>query len=98
MMETKRLILRPVQLSDAEDIFDYATDEDTGPRAGWKAHENIEGTRSLIKMWLGGEKEKHFAVIYKEDNKVVGTMGVTLKDIEGKRAWFDKNKSNATYE
>ena len=56
MMETKRLILRPVQMGDAEDIFDYATDEDTGPRAGWKPHENIEGTRSLIKMWLGGEK------------------------------------------
>ena len=34
-IETERIIMRPVQLSDAEDIFESAKDAETGPRAGW---------------------------------------------------------------
>lgn len=33
MMETKKLILRPWQESDAEALFRYASDPDVGPRA-----------------------------------------------------------------
>ena len=78
MIETKRLLIRPVQMEDASDIFEYAKDEDTGPMAGWPPHKTIEDTKEVLDMWLEPEsEEKVFAIVYKPDNKVVGTMGVT---------------------
>ena len=32
---TKRLILRPWEESDAQSLFQYASDPDVGPIAGW---------------------------------------------------------------
>ncbi len=80
-IETDRLILRPIQLTDAEDIFEYAQDEDTGPRAGWQPHKDIEETKNIINMWLSPDcKETNFAIVYKPDNKVIGTIGYTNKE------------------
>ena len=77
MIETVRLILRHVRKEDAEDIFEYAKDADVGPRAGWEPHRTIEDTKELLKMWVAPNLvETQFAVVYKPDNKVVGTMGV----------------------
>ena len=80
MIETERLMLRHIALTDAEDIFEYAKDEDTGPRAGWTPHKNIEETKGLIEMWISPEsKEETFAIFHKGDNKVIGTVGITIK-------------------
>lgn len=77
MIETQRLILRKVQESDANDIFEYASDPDTGPRAGWPPHNTIEDTRQILAKWLEPNHfEKDLAIIYKQDNKVIGTIGI----------------------
>ena len=85
MIETERLILRHVRKEDAEDIFEYAKDSDVGPRAGWEPHRTIEDTRALLASWtapdLVGEQ---FAVVYRPDNKVVGTMGVLQLNLRKK--------------
>ena len=44
-METERLILRPWELSDAEDLYAYASTPKVGPMAGWKPHESVEESR-----------------------------------------------------
>ena len=77
-IETTRLILKPIKLSDAQDIFEYAKDPDTGPRAGFKPHETIEDTKFIINYWLSPEStEEQFVVVLKEENKVIGTSGIT---------------------
>ena len=38
MLETERLILRPWCEEDAEDLYQYASDPDVGPPAGWPIH------------------------------------------------------------
>ena len=87
MIETERLLLRPVKIEDAQDIFEYATDLETGPMAGWPPHQTIEETKKIIAMWLAPDcKEQNYAILYKPDNKVIGTMGVVhlnekIKDI-----------------
>ena len=43
MLETPRLILRPMTAGDAEDLYEYARDPRVGPDAGWSIH-----TLSLI--------------------------------------------------
>lgn len=78
MIETLRLKLRPVNMEDAEDIFEYAQDEDTGPRAGWPPHKTIDTTKKVINMWLDpNHTEEVFAIVEKKDSKIIGTIGIT---------------------
>ena len=41
-LETARLLLRPWESSDAENLYEYARDPDVGPIAGWPPHQTIE--------------------------------------------------------
>ena len=57
MLETKRLILRRWEESDAESLYEYAKDPDVGPIAGWPPHQSIEESKEIIKNgfhWTGG--------------------------------------------
>ena len=47
-LETKRLILRPWETSDAEALFEIARDPEVGPRAGWKPHQNLAESYRVI--------------------------------------------------
>ena len=86
-MESERILLRPVSMADAEDIYEYAQDEETGPRAGWPPHKTIEDTKKIINMWLSPDNaEKVFVIVFKPDNKVVGTIGVQKLNIKVKES------------
>ena len=77
MIETKNTILRPVGINDIYDIYEYAKDEETGPRAGWPPHKNIETTRAIVEGWLSPDcDEEILAIHHKGDNKVIGTVGI----------------------
>ncbi len=74
-IETKRLLLRPVEESDAEDIFAYSKEENVGIHAGWKPHESLEETKGIMReVFLG--KEGVFAIVWKENGTVVGMAGI----------------------
>ena len=47
-LRTKRLILRPWKESDVDDLFEYASVDGVGQMAGWKPHQTIEESKSLI--------------------------------------------------
>ena len=104
MIETERLIIREVQTSDVNDIFEYAKDEDTGPRAGWPPHKNIEETKNIVNVWKdSNHTEKVFVIVFKEHNKVIGTIGVTnlnkhLKDEKNHFAKEFISQGKAVYE
>ena len=77
VIETKRLILREIQLNDCYDMFEYANLNDFGPMAGWQPHRTVGETRQIIQLFL--DKVKYgqlgtFAVILKEENKMIGTL------------------------
>lgn len=76
MIETERLILRPIVESDEKDIFEYAKNPNVGTNAGWKPHENMDETREILKtVFLN--KENVFGIVIKETGKLVGTIGIT---------------------
>ena len=52
MLETKRLILRRWEDSDAEDMYRYASDPDVGPIAGWPAHQSVDESLDVIRHEL----------------------------------------------
>ena len=76
MLETKRLILRPWQESDAESLYEYAKDPEVGPPAGWPPHTGVENSRELIRNVLSAPET--YAVCLK-DGTAVGSVGLKLK-------------------
>ncbi len=71
-LETNRLILRDWKLSDAQNLFEYASNPKIGPMAGWKPHEDISETIEIIKMFIENDE---FAITLKPEDKVIGSVG-----------------------
>ena len=69
-LQTKRLILRPWQESDAESCYEYAKDPQVGPEAGWPVHTSVENSRETIKNVLSADGT--YAVVLKASGKPVG--------------------------
>ena len=76
ILETKRLILRPWEESDAEDLYNYAKDPEVGPIAGWPVHTSVENSREVIKAVLAVPET--YAVCLKEDNRAIGSIGLLI--------------------
>lgn len=55
VLHTERLILRPWKDEDASDLYQYASDPDIGPIAGWPVHTSIENSRQIIKDILSAK-------------------------------------------
>ena len=75
-METERLILRPWEDADAEDLYEYAKDPDVGPMAGWPAHTSVKESLSVIRGVLG--EPETYAICLKEDGRAIGSIGFHL--------------------
>jgi len=76
ILETKRLILRRWEDSDAEDMYKYAGDPDVGPIAGWPAHQSMDESLEVIRNVLNGKEA--YAICLKEDGKAIGTIELKL--------------------
>ena len=87
VLETERLILRDWTLDDLDDFFEYASNPDVGPRAGWNPHKDKEESLKILNRFIEGKKT--FAIVYKENNKVIGSLGVEFYELEEKLTEFD---------
>lgn len=76
MPETKRLILRRWEDSDAETLYEYAKDPDVGPVAGWPAHKSVEESRDVIRTVF--RREEAYAICLKTDKKPIGAVELRL--------------------
>lgn len=74
MLETKDLILRKWREEDARDLYEYAKDPRVGPSAGWPVHTSVENSLEIIKTVFS--RENIFAVVLKETNKAIGSIGL----------------------
>ena len=82
ILETKRLILRPWEESDAVECFRYAKDPRVGPIAGWPVHTDIEYTRRVIREILIAPET--YAIVLKETALPVGSVGLHHNDLAEK--------------
>lgn len=73
-IETDRLILRAWKKTDVNDFFEYASVEGVGEMAGWKHHDSIDVSREILQSFISGKNV--FAIVYKENNKVIGSLGL----------------------
>ena len=79
-IETERLILRPWKQTDLDDFFEYASVDGVGEMAGWKHHENKEKSQSILDLFINDDRT--FAIVLKDNNKVIGSLGVEKYGME----------------
>ena len=79
ILKTERLILRPWEESDAESLYEYASDERVGPIAGWPVHTSVDNSLEIIKNVLSADET--YAVCIKNDNKAVGSIGLMVGNV-----------------
>jgi len=75
---TQRLVLRPWQPEDVQDLYAYASVDGVGQMAGWLPHQSLEESRQILKMFM--EEKKTFALEY--EGKVIGSLGIEAYDEE----------------
>lgn len=96
ILESKRLLIRGWKITDLDDFYEYAKVPGVGEMAGWTHHQSKEESMMILKMFIDG---KHtFAVISKDDNKVIGSIGieessVAIENKEGKSIGCVLNKN-----
>ena len=71
---TERLLLRAFRDTDLEDFYEYASVDGVGEMAGWKHHESKQETQKILQSFI--QKDKTFAIVWKENGKVIGSVGV----------------------
>ena len=76
MMETERLILRKWKEADALSLFEYASDPDVGPIAGWPPHRSVEESLDVIRNVFDGAE--CYAICEKENGKAIGAIELML--------------------
>ena len=86
LIETERLILREFYPTDLDDMFEYARVPGVGERAGWPHHESIETTKKILSNFIN--EKKTLAIVLKENNKVIGSIGIEPYSLEDKLSEF----------
>lgn len=74
VLETERLILRPWEITDLDDFYEYAKSPHVGPNAGWGPHSNKEVSRKILQSFINTDEV--MAILYKNNGKVIGSIGV----------------------
>lgn len=77
-LETERLILRRINPSDIEDVYDYARRYEVSEFLLWYPHDEITFTKRYLKIVDTQYKRGEFydwAVVNKADGRMIGTAG-----------------------
>ncbi|MDE1548827.1 GNAT family N-acetyltransferase [Jeotgalibaca caeni] len=76
-IECERLTLRPIELSDAADMFEYASDEEN-TRYVFEQHKNLEETKDAIATFFMANPAGKYAIELKETKKMIGTIDIRV--------------------
>lgn len=79
-LQTPHLTLRKLEISDAENIFAYASDPQVAIYTSWAAHQSIDETYKYLndfvfKLYRSG-KGMDWGIVEKESGKLIGTCGL----------------------
>ena len=77
-LETERLILRPLRMRDAEDLFAYAQDPEVSRHVLWETHRSVWDSRMFLRaakrQYRRGEPGS-FAITLRQSGRMIGTIG-----------------------
>ena len=79
-LETERLLLRRMEVGDCYDMFEYAKDPSVTQYLTWNPHPDLEYTKEYLQYISNHYRLGDFydwAVVLREENKMIGTCGFT---------------------
>lgn len=85
VLETERLLLRKMKVSDAEDMYDYAKREELTKYLLWSPHNSFFYTKDYLKYVESRYSVGDFhdwAVVEKDSGRMIGTCGFTSIDTQ----------------
>ncbi|MBE6542642.1 MAG: GNAT family N-acetyltransferase [Ruminococcaceae bacterium] len=89
VLNTRRLYLRKMLKKDSADMFEYASRHEVTKYLLWDPHENRGFTQSYLSYIQSRYRAGDFydwAVIYRDNDKMIGTCGFTRFNIEANSA------------
>lgn len=91
LFETERLILRRLEFSDAEEMYNnYCNNDNVTKYLTWATHRSVEDTKEYLeKVALpryDTENPYMWALVLKETNQVIGCIDACYIDLRHKRA------------
>ncbi|WP_320164107.1 GNAT family protein [uncultured Trichococcus sp.] len=75
VLEGERILLRPVGLADAPDMFAYASDEET-TRFVFETHRDRAMTEEAIANYFMAAPAGKYAIVVKDTQKMIGTIDI----------------------
>src|SRR5438477_4406706 len=88
-LETERLILRKHSMRDVNDIFEYASVPEIAKYVMWEHHRSVADSlhflRAVIQQYQNGVPSP-WGIVYKENNKIIGTAGYHIWNPAHRRA------------
>jgi ribosomal-protein-alanine N-acetyltransferase len=83
VLETERLHLRAMRVSDAADMYDYAKRDEVTKYLLWNPHPDVTYTRRYLEYLAGRYRLGQFydwAIVSKSDQRMIGTCGFVRFD------------------
>ena len=77
IIETERLLLRKITFNDADDIYEYTSDQLVSQYVTWDHHETIMDTKGFIhfvNQQYTLKKLAPWGIEYKDNGKLIGTI------------------------
>jgi [ribosomal protein S5]-alanine N-acetyltransferase len=91
IFETERIRLRPLSTRDASQVFEYASEPDVAQFVTWEHHRTLSDSMHFLRVVTHQYKEgiaSPWGIVYKEENKLIGTGGYH---------WWLKEHSSAEF-
>ena len=76
-----RILLRPISLDDATDMYEYTSDEET-TRFIYEPHQDLNKTKDVIANYFLKEPLGKYAIVLKENNKMIGAIEFRVHEWE----------------
>ena len=73
-LETERLILRKLQLEDAQEMFNYASNPEVARFTSFEPHDSIETTRATIAKFFLPNSLYHWGIVEKTSGQLIGEI------------------------
>ena len=77
-LETERLILRKLQLEDAPEMFNYASNPEVVRYTSFEPHDSVETTKSTIANFFLPDGLNHWGIVEKLQDNSLGKFFLIL--------------------
>lgn len=88
-LKTERLTLRKMKVTDAADMYEYSKDPNVTKYLLWESHADISQSLEYLRFLQDKYRAGNFydwAIVFRENNKMVGTCGFTTLDFSNNSA------------